>query len=429
MSELKSQNNVVGLLFVKDLIFVDPDDETRVSEFIDIFGRGVHVVWPDDTLGDVLRELKNGRSHMALVRDVNKEDESQDPFYEVRGIITLEDIIEEILGTRVCCLDGYSLAWFVNINDLISKPSVSLFLSNLGHEIVDETDAFLDGTHSVRLDRADAFKFARLRLLDSNILEERLPIEETRAVTAHLLKNYDSVVSLLTENQLQHLVAETPVTVLPTAKEELGAKLPVDLLYTKDVPDDVCTMILSGKVTVLVGVDEFRSDVSSWSLLGAGALDTANYTPDFSAFVSSGPCRCLRINRSRFASAVDASAFERSNHTPVPVTASFVSMDSGQPSVGVRVGAKVARKVKLLSALRILDKTSHTDDTTSKAALGRRSVSFADSVTLRGGQGNVRATSLMSSKANSDTMPASSGRFDFIGSPDVSERSEEDNAS
>jgi metal transporter CNNM len=92
------QNNVVGLLFVKDLIFIDPGDETRVSDFIDIFGRGVHVVWPDDKLGDVLRELKLGRSHMALVRDVNKEDDSQDPFYEVRGIITLEDIIEEILG-------------------------------------------------------------------------------------------------------------------------------------------------------------------------------------------------------------------------------------------------------------------------------------------------------------------------------------------
>jgi metal transporter CNNM len=90
----------VGLLFVKDLIFVDPSDATRVADFIDIFGRGVHVVWPDDRLGEVLRELKNGRSHMALVRDVNRADDNQDPFYEVRGIITLEDIIEEILGTN-----------------------------------------------------------------------------------------------------------------------------------------------------------------------------------------------------------------------------------------------------------------------------------------------------------------------------------------
>jgi len=35
-----SKNNVIGLLFVKDLIFIDPEDETRVRNFVQIFGRG-----------------------------------------------------------------------------------------------------------------------------------------------------------------------------------------------------------------------------------------------------------------------------------------------------------------------------------------------------------------------------------------------------
>lgn len=85
-----TKDNVIGLLFVKDLIFLDPDDEIPIRSFVQIFGRGVHVVWPDDTLGDVLAELKKGRTHLALVRDVNNTDDSQDPFYEVKGIITLE---------------------------------------------------------------------------------------------------------------------------------------------------------------------------------------------------------------------------------------------------------------------------------------------------------------------------------------------------
>lgn len=85
-----TRDNIIGLLFVKDLIFIDPEDEIPVRSFVQIFGRGVHVVWPDDTLGDVLTELKKGRTHLALVRDVNNTDESQDPFYEVKGIITLE---------------------------------------------------------------------------------------------------------------------------------------------------------------------------------------------------------------------------------------------------------------------------------------------------------------------------------------------------
>lgn len=37
----------------------------------------------------------SGKSHLAIVQRVNNEGEG-DPFYEVMGIVTLEDIIEEI---------------------------------------------------------------------------------------------------------------------------------------------------------------------------------------------------------------------------------------------------------------------------------------------------------------------------------------------
>jgi metal transporter CNNM len=104
---------------VKDLIFIDPEDAVPIRSFVQIFGRGVHVVWPDDMLGGVLAELKKGRSHLALVRDVNKEDATQDPFYEIKGIITLEDIIEQILGDT----------------------------------IVDETDAFIDKSQKIKVEQ------------------------------------------------------------------------------------------------------------------------------------------------------------------------------------------------------------------------------------------------------------------------------------
>jgi metal transporter CNNM len=96
-----TKSNVIGLLFVKDLIFLDPEDEIPVKNFVQIFGRGLHIVWPEDKLGHVLKILKKGRSHMALVRDVNHGDGTLDPFYEIKGIITLEDIIEIILGDEI----------------------------------------------------------------------------------------------------------------------------------------------------------------------------------------------------------------------------------------------------------------------------------------------------------------------------------------
>jgi metal transporter CNNM len=279
-----SQNNVIGLLFVKDLIFVDPEDGTPVRSFVQIFGRGVHVVWPDDKLGDVLAELKQGRSHLALVRDVNNEDDTQDPFYEVKGIITLEDIIEKIIGDK----------------------------------IVDETDAFVDNSQRIKVDRGESFEWARLRLLDAKIVDEMLSYSEARAVCAHLRMNHTDAVKWLTDTQLERLVSETSVSNLPTATRELGKGLPNELMYEKGVNSHVCTLILGGKITILVGNDNFRSDISSWALLATKALMDPLYVPDFTAYVSDGPSRCLCFTHEAFAAAVDASAVERRSEASSP---------------------------------------------------------------------------------------------------------------
>ena len=366
-------------------------------------------MWPDDKLGDVLRELKQGRSHMALVRDVNNEDEEQDPYYEVAGIITLEDIIEEILGD----------------------------------EIVDETDAFLDGTHSVRLDRDDAFKFARLRLLDRKIVDEKLSLDETRAVTAHLWKNYPQVVSLLTEHQLHRLVADTIVSLLPTAEQEVGESVPSDLLYEKGVATDCCTLILAGKVTILVGADQFRSDVSSWALLAAGALleDSSSYVPDFTAFVSSGPCRCIRISRARYTAAVDASALERTNHSSSSHHHHNNSGGGGAsgvpapPSVGGSTDrlhspkGEHSRKSKLMTALQAVRKDSEpppSKNDESATAPSESKVTFVDSEGLSGRSVLQKKKSARKNRPDAASASLSSpestttGQFEFIGSTPAS---------
>jgi hypothetical protein len=324
------------LLFVKDLIFIDPEDNTRIQDFIEIFGRALHTVWPDDTLGDVLRELRQGKSHMALVRGVNNEDESKDPFYEIKGIITLEDIIEEIIGA----------------------------------EIVDETDTYVDGTHSEIVDRGETFKWASLRLLDAKIVDETLSYDETRAVTAHLMRNYASVVSLVTENQLNHLISTTPVSVLPTAIQEIGQEFPDDTMYKKGEPNDTCTLILSGKVKVIAGADNFRTDVSSWSVLGAGALQDPNYQPDFTAFVRTGPCRCLRLTRAHFSVAVDASTLERQAAASGTPAVPFSSIPEYKTDSTGPTGSGT-RKQKLITALQAVNTTE------SVHPVGRRAVKAA----------------------------------------------------
>lgn len=41
-----------------------------------------------------------GKSHLAIVQKVNNEGEG-DPFYEVLGLVTLEDVIEEIIRSEI----------------------------------------------------------------------------------------------------------------------------------------------------------------------------------------------------------------------------------------------------------------------------------------------------------------------------------------
>jgi metal transporter CNNM len=39
-----SRDDIVGILMTKDLIFIDPEDETPVKNFVQIFGRSLQVM-------------------------------------------------------------------------------------------------------------------------------------------------------------------------------------------------------------------------------------------------------------------------------------------------------------------------------------------------------------------------------------------------
>jgi hypothetical protein len=89
----------------------------------------------------------------------------------------------------------------------------------IGDEIVDETDAFVDNDQRIKVERGDTFEWARLRLLDTKIVDEMLSASEISAVTAHLKTNHAKSFKLLTDLQLRRLVSSTPVTTFSTATQ------------------------------------------------------------------------------------------------------------------------------------------------------------------------------------------------------------------
>jgi metal transporter CNNM len=318
-----SKSNIVGLLFVKDLIFMDPEDELLVKNFVQIFGRGLHVVWADDHLGNVLKLLKRG-SHMALVRDVNNGDGKGDPFYEIKGILTLEDIVEVILGADIIDETDVHRNRELNVLDpeydvSNSEPYIDGFI---GGSKGTRKDAMINGKRNSTL--AVDWE-SRLRLLDARLVDEHLKPEEIRAVAAHLKTNHSNAVELISNTQLQSLLTSIPVTEIQPAssvvagESDEGSGVPTDsaeLIYERGVPANFCTVVLSGKILIIAGADKFRSEISNWGVIASRALTDPAYIPDFSAWVlpnqnGVGGCRCIKLDRMAYSNAVDNTAVER----------------------------------------------------------------------------------------------------------------------
>ncbi|XP_055343236.1 LOW QUALITY PROTEIN: unextended protein-like [Paramacrobiotus metropolitanus] len=95
-----SRTNVVALLNIKDLALVDPDDSTPVKTLCKFYNHHVRTVFDDTTLDVMLEEFKKGRSHMAFVQRVTAVGDL-DPVYETVGVVTLEDVIEEIIQSEI----------------------------------------------------------------------------------------------------------------------------------------------------------------------------------------------------------------------------------------------------------------------------------------------------------------------------------------
>ena len=95
------RSNILHILFAKDLMFIDPDDNMPLAMVCEFYNNEVNFVYADTPLNVMFNEFKSGeKGHMAFVQEVNASGEG-DPFYETIGLVTLEDIIEEIIQQEI----------------------------------------------------------------------------------------------------------------------------------------------------------------------------------------------------------------------------------------------------------------------------------------------------------------------------------------
>lgn len=133
-------SNFIGMLLVKRLITYDPEDHITVRQFTI---NSLPEVAPNTSCLDILNFFQEGRSHMAMV--------TSEPggFGVPIGVITLEDVIEELLG----------------------------------EEIVDESDVYVDIHNKIRVIRKPARNVSMIKNL-KNLLRSPAMSEATTPLLA-----------------------------------------------------------------------------------------------------------------------------------------------------------------------------------------------------------------------------------------------------
>jgi metal transporter CNNM len=93
-------DNVVGLLHFKDFTLLDPDDNMPVLALLEHYNHKVEFCETDDNLGKMFERFCLGEAHLAFVTELISEDE-KDPYQKCVGIVTLEDVIEELVQEEI----------------------------------------------------------------------------------------------------------------------------------------------------------------------------------------------------------------------------------------------------------------------------------------------------------------------------------------
>lgn len=218
-----SKDNIVGIIIVKDLILVDEEDELPLETILHFYGRQVIKVFPDMHLDEILKIFKSGKSHMAIVHDVVSEN-NKDPYYITVGMITLEDVINEILKT--------------NITEVNQDLDVQMMKSIKNTKI------------------------------------QRLTPQNLIAVESYLTKSYP-IFKVIPEEYLYILLN----------KAEVQTFIESHQIFQKGKYYNHFIIILSGKVLVESGKDQFTTEKGPWNSLGLRGITHPKFICDFNAKV------------------------------------------------------------------------------------------------------------------------------------------------
>ncbi|RVE44514.1 hypothetical protein evm_010843 [Chilo suppressalis] len=233
-----TRGNIVTVLFIKDLAFVDPDDNTALRTLCQYYQNPCNFVFEDVTLDVMLRQFKEGhKGHMAFVQRIEEGD--GDPIYETVGLVTLEDVIEEMIQA----------------------------------EIVDESDVISDNRTKKRLPRP-ANKFQDIAAFAGHHQNQRVHVSPqlVLATFQFLSTSVDPFrPEMISETVLRRLLKQDVIQHIKLRGDE-DKNDPKRFVFQEGKSVDYFVLILEGRVEVTVGRENLVFEAGPFTYFGVQAL-------------------------------------------------------------------------------------------------------------------------------------------------------------
>ncbi|TDP94728.1 CBS domain containing-hemolysin-like protein [Halanaerobium saccharolyticum] len=179
----ESIDNIIGLIYIKDLLelLLEQKDDVDIEEFV----KPIYFIPEGKPINQLLSEMKDRKEHMAIVVD---------EYGGTSGLITIEDLLEEIVG---------------DIQDEFDLEKSYI-------EIIDDNKLLLDG----RVDIEELNRYLKEPLAESDDYEtvsglvlyylnrlpvqgEKLELEDVTFVVESIIDNRIRKIKLISEKELR----------------------------------------------------------------------------------------------------------------------------------------------------------------------------------------------------------------------------------
>eukprot|EP01062_Namystynia_karyoxenos_P001394 TRINITY_DN10477_c0_g1_i2.p1 TRINITY_DN10477_c0_g1~~TRINITY_DN10477_c0_g1_i2.p1 ORF type:complete len:770 (+),score=249.12 TRINITY_DN10477_c0_g1_i2:98-2311(+) len=269
------RDRCIGILYTKDLITVRDEDRLTVRDVLNFYSRGQPLtIDKSEKLDKVLDRFRKKKVHLALVEEIQFPNKG-DPRPERVGIVTLEDVLEHLVGEE-----------FVDEHDVVEDVSAQQLKKTRRHNCP---------------------------IIAFRTRQGDLSLDEACAVANYLLRTIPDAFAHLAFQDMVHLVRDDTkykfISGFRQGCEGWAVDRPPDgcaaWIYRKGQPLTTFTFILAGELQVTSGDEDFQTVLGPYRCLGVRALTMKDTDKplkcDFDCRVLQSDVRILQLEKSDLA--------------------------------------------------------------------------------------------------------------------------------